>query len=253
MNRRLTVLAFAFAGLLASCSGSAPSVDEWKWRIIYRDDGEHRYEELYGVFRASDPDGAVDFAALTVSADSASLEWSFDRDSWMQSPSDETLWGLPPMIPHEGMRLPDGLYTVVLSDLAGRTAETTFRPLPDRPHPAEIAWPEVSLEEGRLSISGPYPAGELILWGEGKAFLGRVAVTDGVVPDFGEAVWWELWFGYENPLVGESTGLARTAALSRSWPGGDEPRGFRLGPFPVRTNRREEAASSDPISASASS
>lgn len=214
------------AGFLASCSGSAPSLYEWKWRILYRDDGEHRYEELYGFFRASDPDGAADLASLSVTVNSLDLEWNFERSEWTQAPNEEDLWGVPPMISHTGMRLPDGLYTVRLSDLAGRSDEMTFRPLSDRPDPQEIDWPKVSLEEenGVLSISGPFTGGELILRGDNREFLSRTNVIDGAVPNFSGAFWWELWFGY---------GASSDADA-------DTPRGFRIGPFLVDSELSEK-------------
>ena len=222
-RRPASVLAAALLLVLPSCSGSAPSLDEWKWRILYRDDGENRYEALYGLFRASDPDGEADLAALSVSIDPLDLEWSFNRREWTESPDEDGLWGLPPIIPNEGMRLPDERYAVRVSDLAGRSAETFFRPDPDRPDPETIEWPHAELEDGRLAVSGPYSEGELILRREDGAFLARIPVSDGEAVDFGEARSWEAWFGYE------ASGRARAAARTA----GEAPRGFLLGPFPV--------------------
>ena len=213
------------ACFLASCSGTAPTLEEWKWRILYRDDGEHRYEELYGFFRASDPDGSADLASLTVLIESADLEWMFNSGEWTQAPDEENLWGLPPMIPHMGMSLPDGLYTVRVSDLAGRTDEITFRPLSDRPDPENIDWPEVTLDEGVIRLTGPFTSGDLILRGEKRAFLSRSEVFDGDVPDFTGALWWELWFGFDDSSGGGSSEAARADE--------NAARGFRIGPFPT--------------------
>ena len=64
--------------LMFSCSGTSPVIDDIQWRILYRDDGQNRYEELSMFVRVSDPDGSEDPALITVSAGTTGLENSIE-------------------------------------------------------------------------------------------------------------------------------------------------------------------------------
>jgi len=198
------------AFLMFSCTGSAPVIEEMKWRILYRDDGQNRYEELSVFFRARDPDGVEDLASVSVMAGESGFIWDFPEDKWIRLREGGADWqGLPGIIPLTGFRLPDALYTFRLEDLAGRIDEITFRPDPDRLTDDELIWPEVRIEENLLHLDGPFSRGMLILRDENLGFLESGDVSDGTVVDAGDAVFWELWI----PLV-------------------DTSGGFRLGPYP---------------------
>ena len=196
--------------LLFSCSGTAPVIEDIKWRVLYRDDGFHRYEELSVFLRVSDSDGPGDIAQITVTAGDSGLVWYFSRDEWIPGTVGGTEWqGLPGMIPLEGFRMPDTLYTLKLEDLAGRSDERTFRPTPGRPLADQIVWPEVRLEDDVLYLEESFTQGMMILRDENLNKIEVRQVHDGSKVNGGEAFWWELWISLE-----------------------DTSGGFRLGPYP---------------------
>jgi len=196
-----------------SCSGTAPVVDEIKWRLLYRDNGEHRFEELSIFLRVSDPDGPEDLAQISVSAGESGLVWYFPESEWISRSIAGVEWqGLPSLIPLEGFRLPDTRYTVRLEDLAGRSDEITFRPDPDRPPADQLNWPRASIDEQVLILKGGYEKGVLILRDEELKPLEVLNVLDGSRISRGDAAWWELWISSE-----------------------ETSRGYRLGPYAFST------------------
>lgn len=204
--------------LMISCSGTVPVIDEVKWRVLYRDDGMHRYEELSISLRISDPDGSEDLEMLAVTAGNTGFFWRFPKDEWIYETVAGVEWyGLPGIIPLEGSRLPDALYTLRLEDLAGKSDEITLRPDPDRPAVEDVEWPEVSIVDDVLHLKGEYDQGMLILRNEQLSPLDLQRVSDGSRVNAGEALWWELWITLE-----ETSG------------------GFRLGPYPFLSELETE-------------
>lgn len=198
---------------LISCSGTAPVIDDLKWRVLYRDDGENRFEELSLFVRGSDPDGVEDLASISVIAGSTGLIWRYPAQDWIPAVLDEVEWiGLPALIPLDEFRLPDVLYTLTLEDLAGRKDEISFRPDPDRPAYDEIKWPVAEIRNGSLLLRGQYGSGSLILRDEGFTAVEVFTAKNGSPVNLDKAAWWELWIS----LTGFSGG-------------------FRLGPYPVST------------------
>jgi len=196
--------------LLISCSGSVPVIDDIKWRVLYRDDGVNRFEELSVFLRISDPDGPEDLSIIRISAGDSSFIWRFPRDAWLIDTVSGVEWyGLPGIIPLDGFRLPDTLYTLKLEDLAGRSDERTFRPDPDRPELEQLNWPRVYFENEVLHLEGDFDEGMLILRDESLVSLDVLKVSNGTRINKKEAVMWELWIS-----------LADTSG------------GFRLGPYP---------------------
>lgn len=210
MKSQLCLISFVVLFLL-SCSGSAPVIEELQWRVLNRDDGTNRFEEISVFLRVSDLDGAEDPALITISAGDTGLVWRFPEEDWIREVEDGTEWlGLHGIIPVSGFRLPDAQYTLRLEDLAGKSSEIKFRPDPDRLQLEQIVWPEAELNNGVLKLSGPYQVGFLILRDNEYKSLNTVSASTGTVFNFPEAEWWELWFS-EKDISG----------------------GFRLGPYPV--------------------
>ena len=200
----------AVALLMISCSGTAPVIENLQWRVLYRDDGQHRYEELSVFLRISDSDGPQDPALITITAGNGGLNWRFTSDEWIsQSVNGQEWLGLPGIIPLNGFRLPDALYTISLEDLAGRTDKRTFRPDPDRLTDANLNWPAAVLHDGILQLEGPYHSGILILRDDEFNPLETIPVNNRSSVSGNGAVWWELWISLENTSGG-----------------------FRLGPYP---------------------
>ena len=207
----LLIISFVFF----SCRGSSPVIHELDWRILYRDDGATRHEELSVFLRISDPDGSEDPAKITVIAGDTGLMWSFQQHEWLWGSADGRDWtGLPSMIPLSGFRLPDSLYTVRLEDLAGHSYETSFRPDPDRPSIDELEWPVAALENGAIQFTSSSSSAWLILRNENLNHQNSMGVSDGDVVDTQAAHFWELWID-------------------------DQSESFRLGPYPVSTSVSE--------------
>lgn len=210
MRFRLYLISIAVLFLI-SCSGSAPVIDELQWRVLNRDNGSNRFEEISLFLRVSDLDGDEDPALITVSAGDTGLIWRFPEEDWIREIQDGSEWlGLPGIIPLSGFRLPDALYTLRLEDLAGKSSEIRFRPDPDRLPLEQLDWPEAEISNGVLKLRGPYREGILIFRDSELKSLKMVSALTGTEIDFPEAAWWELWIS-EKDISG----------------------GFRLGPYPV--------------------
>jgi len=214
-------IAIAAAFFFFSCQRSAPQIDELRWRLLYRDTGVNRYEELAIFVRASDRDGSEDLEQLTVLAGNTGLIWRFSSDEWVKDvdmPEEEHGWiGLPAIIPLEGFSLPEELYTLTLKDRTGESQSITFRPDPRRPRLPEIEWPRARIEDGIFLLEGPYEGGILIFRHKDFVFNQMLEATSGTAIDLnGDAHWWEVWI----PLPERSSG-------------------FRLGPFLLQAKEEE--------------
>jgi|GEM_PF-639670 len=222
MPIRCLIAAAAALLPLLSCQRSAPQIDELQWRLLYRDTGVSRYEELAIFVRASDRDGPEDLEQLTVSAGDTGLIWSFDSDEWVKDfdgvREEEYRWiGLPAIIPLGGFSLPEELYTLTLKDRTGESYRITFRPDPNRPRLAEIEWPEARIGNGIFFLEGPYEEGTLIFRNKDLSFNQALGATSGIViSKDSSAHWWEVWI----PLPERASG-------------------FRLGPYLLQAEEGE--------------
>lgn len=192
--------------LFFSCSGSSPSIDELKWQVLLRDDGENRYEQLMVFARFSDPDSHVDPDLVTVRVDGTGLVWRFRREQWTEDPKGGEWWGLPPMVAQSGFRIPDGRYTLILEDLAGRSAEMQFRPDPRRPGIDDIEWPEVEIVSGTLRLSGDFPMAVLNLRNTEGLMVEAIPAVNGIQIEMEGVDSWELQVPGKNGSGGFLSG-----------------------------------------------
>ena len=220
-------IAIAAASSFLSCQRSPPQIDELQWRLLYRDTGVHRYEELALFVRVSDRDGPEDLERITVSAGDSGLIWRFNTDEWVEDIDmrEEDGWiGLPAIIPLEGFSLPEEIYTLTLEDRTGESQEIVFRPDPDRLRLAEIKWPRGRIENRVFLLEGPYEEATLIFRNEDLTLNQTLKATSGTAIEVHESAhWWELWI----PLPELTSG-------------------FRLGPFPLQTARNEDLPEDSP-------
>ncbi|PIE04894.1 MAG: hypothetical protein CSA76_01845 [Spirochaetales bacterium] len=218
-KKLLSGAAVIFILLFTACTGNAPSLNSIQWRIVLRDNGERRWEELYLFMRASDPDGEEDLAQVLVKVGDSGLQWRFGADEWISDPGGESGWqGLPPMSAARGKYLPDGLYTVQVEDLSGRNSSLTFRPDPRRMDVETAKWPQVSLEKGFVRLNPDNPSAVLILRDGSLSSLRSLTVLDGMEVDTEGASFWEVWIPLERVKSGYRLGpypLASSAALSK--------------------------------------
>lgn len=200
------VLALMIPG---GCSGLEPEIEEFQRQVLLRDDGANRYEELTVFVRVSDPDDEQDPAVMVITAGDTGLKWSFHRDQWIPVyVEDRAWWGLPGMIPYSGSRLPDVLYTLTLSDLAGHETRITFRLPPERPTVDEAQWPRANVSGTKLRFSGGDESSRLIFRAANGDFLNVIPAFDDMEFTPRDAASWEIWSG---PRAGAD--------------------GFRLGPY----------------------
>ncbi|KGM43442.1 hypothetical protein S1OALGB6SA_617 [Olavius algarvensis spirochete endosymbiont] len=222
MSIRHIVISIVVVLTSFSCQRSSPQIDELQWRLLYRDTGVYRYEELAIFVRASDRDGPEDLEQITVSAGNTGLIWRFSANEWIKDigMEEEGAWiGLPAVIPLEGFSLPEELYTLTLEDRTGRDHQITFRPDPNRLRMVEIKWPQARIENGFFLLEEPYEEGTLIFRNEDLALNQVLQVANETAIDVHESAhWWELWI----PLPERTSG-------------------FRLGPFPLQTTGSESS------------
>ena len=116
--------------LLAACEVAAPEAHELFWkRVVFADLRQGRtYETLTLFARVSDADGLDDLDALYVMNDDAQLFWRLTPEVWVVDRSDSGTWiGSTALAMPSDEPLPAGVYRVIVQDIAGQTAEESFR------------------------------------------------------------------------------------------------------------------------------
>jgi len=196
--------------LFFSCGGAKPEIMQIEWRTVMRDDGITRFEELDIYLDIYDPDGKDDLAAISIYPQNTDLVWSQPVKNLKYIKKEGISWLVYPPLRGTGRELPEALYVIKLEDLAGQCTEFTFRPEPPFSDFNSIQWPEASINNGILELTGLYNSAELFLRDEELKSLKSITVKNGSRVDLTSAAYWELWI----PLESVSSG-------------------FRLGPYPV--------------------
>ncbi len=196
--------------IMIGCSESSPVIEQVDWRVIHRNQDFQR-EELYLFVRMSDPDDDDDPNLITVIAEGTGFQWNFSRSEWIFIETDGgDFWGMPGMIPYSGKSLPNVLYTVRLTDLAGQTDETKFRLTSDRVSITDINWPVVNVSNGVLRYSGKYDKPVLILRSSDMDMIHKTRAFNGYALPAGlRAVWWEIWISLDDKGSGIRIGPRR--------------------------------------------
>ena len=205
------VIVLVLVLLFMSCSGLAPTIEELDWRLIYRDDGQFKREEILIFMRISDPDDDTDPSRVIISAKDTGLKWSFNREQWISLQNDGVQWwGLPAMIPLEGEDLPDSLYVVLLTDLAGKSVQTQFRLNPERPNINAITWPLAEVDSGILRLSNYQGEAKLITRNANKQVVQIIDATQNM-PLNSDDLWWEIWISLGDTRSGIRIGPYSTS------------------------------------------
>lgn len=128
----------------------------------------------------SDKDGAADLDRLVLAHDESELYWSMGPDDWLVRQEGSRLFiGSNGLKPPAGETLPRGRYRVMLYDLAGEAAESSFELL--APASAPYALPSVA-KAGPASvlIAVPYPAANALFMDTGLKVIKAVQTRPGL-------------------------------------------------------------------------
>lgn len=184
--------------LLAACEVAAPEAHELFWkRVVFADLRQGRtYETLTLFARVSDADGLDDLDALYVMNDDAQLFWRLTPEVWVVDRSDSGTWiGSTALAMPSDEPLPAGVYRVIVQDIAGQTAEESFRVTgstgPEARRHVEAI--DVAIDANELTVTGPFASYEVWLYGSAgtrvaaAAFAGRIdlesALPEGMLAD----------------------------------------------------------------------
>jgi len=211
--------------LLPACEVAAPEAHELYWkRVVFADLRQGRtYETLTLFARVSDADGLEDLDGLYVMNDQSQLFWRLTPETWVVDRSASGTWiGSTALAMPEDEPLPAGAYRVIVQDIAGQTAEITFRIAgstgPEARRQAEAI--DIAIDGDELAVAGPFPWYEVWLYGgagtrvAAAAFAERIdlesALPDGI--HAGEL----LLYVYAAPADGASGYLSGPYAWKRN-------------------------------------
>ena len=169
--------------LLAACEVAAPEAHELFWkRVVFADLRQGRtYETLTLFARVSDADGLDDLDALYVMNDEAQLFWRLTPEVWVVDRSDSGTWiGSTALAMPSDEPLPAGVYRVIVQDIAGQTAERSFRIAggtgPEALRQAEAM--EVAIDANELAVTGPFASYEVWLYGSAGSRVAAAAFAE---------------------------------------------------------------------------
>lgn len=169
--------------LLAACEVAAPEAHELFWkRVVFADLRQGRtYETLTLFARVSDADGLDDLDALYVMNDDAQLFWRLTPEVWVVDRSDSGTWiGSTALAMPSDEPLPAGVYRVIVQDIAGQTAEESFRVTgstgPEARRHVEAI--DVAIDANELTVTGPFAAYEVWLYGSAGIRVAAAAFSE---------------------------------------------------------------------------
>lgn len=169
--------------LLAACEVAAPEAHELFWkRVVFADLRQGRtYETLTLFARVSDADGLDDLDALYVMNDQAQLFWRLTPEDWVVDRSDSGTWiGSTALAMPEEEPLPAGVYRVIVQDIAGQTAEDSFRVTgstgPEARRQVEAIG--VAIDANELAVTGPFTSYEVWLYGSAGSRVAAAAFAE---------------------------------------------------------------------------
>ena len=169
--------------LLAACEVAAPETHELFWkRVVFADLRQGRtYETLTLFARVSDADGLDDLDALYVMNDDAQLFWRLTPEVWVVDRSDSGTWiGSTALAMPSDEPLPAGVYRVIVQDIAGQTAEESFRVTgstgPEARRHVEAI--DVAIDANELTVTGPFAWYEVWLYGSARTRVAAAAFAE---------------------------------------------------------------------------
>jgi len=159
------ILAFLMAALvsalgLASCGSEAPQLLATEWRLENRPGKDSSYESLSVFVNVKDGNPAEDLESIEVVNDAEGLAWKITDPSWTVQKSGADSWiGAADLASADYQALPRGLYRIVVTNLAGQRAESSFSLAPGLEGRKA---PSLRNEAGRLRLESAWPKSYLL-------------------------------------------------------------------------------------------
>ncbi len=119
---------FLVAAFFASCAQGKPEIQGQTVQLLRVQGPAGQFDERLSVFVLfSDTDGAGDFASIRIDHTDTSLFWELAPDSVLVRLRGKDRWtGSNNLAGPENGPLPEGSYTITITDLAGNEASSSF-------------------------------------------------------------------------------------------------------------------------------
>lgn len=147
--------------LFVSCSGSIPQINavHYQLNLVYDADKNISYESLSVFTAAVDDDGVDDIARLYIMIDDKRLYWEIGEKYLQKIQLENEDWfGSQHIVMPDRSIFPRGLYRIQLADKGGHRSESDFLLPYNRSLLQETAFPQVSITEDSLTVSGSQAA-----------------------------------------------------------------------------------------------
>lgn len=156
------LLSLAVVLTFASCGMEPPEIISSEWRIESRPAQQGGYESLSVFVNAKGSDPSSDIESMVVVNEAAGLSWRIDDLNWtLQKAGNDTWIGAADLAQADYKPLPRGEYDLVITNLAGQRAETSFR-FPEKP--ARYPAPVLASSAGKLKIESSWPQSFLLCY-----------------------------------------------------------------------------------------
>ncbi len=147
------------ACLFWACTGRPPQIFDLVWRIDLLEDHDQGliYERLSLFVQVYDADGFDELQYLYLIHDEQELFWELQAESWLAGDDSEQRWiGSNALCMPDFSSLPRGIYRVLIQDLGGDAAESEFAVATAPTRPAEVQFPRVSAQDGKIQLAAPF-------------------------------------------------------------------------------------------------
>lgn len=166
-NKRIYFFFLVF--ILFSCTGEPPQVLEswWQLNLLLEDSDKDPVESLSLFIHAQDEDGEEDLDQIYLINDDEYTVWNIPSDLWLTHIERGVTW-----IGFNGLRAPgdgrfsDGNYRILLVDLGGERAESSFYLRNSIPEAEELILPEITFNNREITIESDFPKFEIWFYDE---------------------------------------------------------------------------------------
>ena len=178
---RLVPLAL-LAALFASCSNVPPRISGLYTQLaIVNNLSEHAVYEQLSLFVQPDAESRLsDIAYVYVINDTAGLYWTLSPDTWEMRGTEGQFWiGSNDLVMPDGSALPRGEYRVIVSNLAGSRAETSFVLGQPSIPTSGLVFPSLKISGNEISVTSSVKSAEITVLDPAGSFSARREVSAG--------------------------------------------------------------------------
>ncbi len=150
---------------LISCSGEPPELHNIEYQLLLINNNTYKepFEYLSLFFYGEDEDGIDDIDKLYLINDDNYTMWDIPSDRWVSKNILGTEWmGFNSLMAPGDGHFPEGNYRVLIVDLGGESAETTFFLRNRIPEKEDLTLPEVIYDNETVQIQSDFPT--LQIW-----------------------------------------------------------------------------------------